>query len=108
MVIRLVILYGTECWTTKNQHVDKMSIAEMRMLRWICGKTVKDIIRNEYIREWVGVAPIEDKLRENRLRWFDHIQQRRPIEVVVKKCDTVTVDGSVRGSGRPRLTWVNK
>ncbi|GMP36936.1 hypothetical protein CsSME_00008867 [Camellia sinensis var. sinensis] len=36
-----------------------------------------------------GVAPIEDKLRENRLRWFGHIQ-RRPTEAVVKRCDAVT------------------
>ncbi|GMP94361.1 hypothetical protein CsSME_00043841 [Camellia sinensis var. sinensis] len=101
--IRPAMLYGTECWATKKQHVDKMSVAEMRMLRWMCGKTKQDRIRNECIREWVGVAPIEDKLRENRLRWFGHIQ-RRPTEAVVKRCDTVTIDGSVRGRGRPRLT----
>ncbi|CAL5373127.1 unnamed protein product [Camellia sinensis] len=91
--IRPAMLYGTECWATKKQHVDKMSVAEMRMLRWMCGKTRQDRIRNECIREWVGVAPIEDKLRENRLRWFGHIQ-RRPTEAVVKRCDAVTVDGS--------------
>ncbi|KAF5936300.1 hypothetical protein HYC85_027429 [Camellia sinensis] len=83
------MLYGTECWATKKQHVDKMSVAEMRMLRWMCGKTRQDMIRNECIWEWVGVAPIEDKLRENRLRWFGHIQ-RRPTEAVVKRCDAVT------------------
>ncbi|CAL5439689.1 unnamed protein product [Camellia sinensis] len=103
MAIRPAMLYGTECWATKKQHVDKMSVAEMRMLRWMCGKTRQDKIRNECIREWVGVAPIEDKLRENRLRWFGHIQ-RRPTDAVVKRCDAVTVDGSVRGRGRPRLT----
>ena len=73
----------------------------------MCGKIRKDIIMNEYIREWVGVAPIEDKLRENRLRWFGHIQQRLT-EAVVKRCDEVTVDGSVRGRDRPSLTWVAK
>jgi len=29
-----------------------------------------DKIRNEVIRDLVKVAPIEDKLRESRLRWF--------------------------------------
>ncbi|GMP81861.1 hypothetical protein CsSME_00036427 [Camellia sinensis var. sinensis] len=37
--IRPAMLYGTECWATKKQHIDKMSVAEMRMLRWMCGKT---------------------------------------------------------------------
>lgn len=39
-----------------------------RMLRWMCGKTRRDRIRNETIGELVGVASIKDKLRENRLR----------------------------------------
>ncbi|KAL7247477.1 hypothetical protein ACSBR2_002399 [Camellia fascicularis] len=102
MAVNILIL----SWAIKKQHVDKMSVAEMRMLRWMCGKTRQDRIRNECIREWVGVAPIEDKLRENRLRWFGHIQ-RRPTEAVVKRCDAVTVDGSVRGRGRPRLMLTN-
>jgi hypothetical protein len=37
--IRLALMYGTECWATKEQHIQKMSVAEMRMLRWICGHT---------------------------------------------------------------------
>ncbi|KAL7197598.1 hypothetical protein ACSBR2_020187 [Camellia fascicularis] len=68
MAIRPAILHETECWATTKQHVDKMSVAEMMMLRWMHNKTRQDRTRNECIREWVGVAPIEDKLRENRLR----------------------------------------
>ena len=75
----------------------------MRMLRWICGKTLKDRIQNEHIREMVGVAPIEDKMRENRLRWFGHIQ-RRSLEAPVRKSDLLTVYGNNRGRRRPRLT----
>ncbi|CAN6541304.1 unnamed protein product [Malus baccata var. baccata] len=33
--IRPAMLYGTECWAVKHQHVHKMGVAEMRMLRWI-------------------------------------------------------------------------
>ena len=40
------------------------------MSRWMCGKTRQDKIRNEAIRERVGVAPIVEKIVENRLRWF--------------------------------------
>ncbi len=49
-----------------------MSVAEMRMLRWKCGKTRRDRIRNEMFREKVSIVPIEEKWRENKLNWFGH------------------------------------
>ena len=91
MIIRPAILFETKYWVTKKQHVEKMRVAEMRMLRWMCGKTGKDRVRDEYICEWIGVAPMEDKLMENILRWFGYIQQRST-KAVVKICDIVTVD----------------
>jgi hypothetical protein len=30
---------GAECWPTKRRHVQQLSVAEMRMLRWCCGHT---------------------------------------------------------------------
>jgi hypothetical protein len=88
-VIRPAILYGAECWATKGQHIQKMSVAEMRMLRWICGHTKKDRIRNDDIRDKLGVAPIQKKLVQHRLRWFGHIQRRPPEASVLKLCRAV-------------------
>ena len=39
-----------------------MSVAEMRMLRWICGHTRMDRVRNDDICDRLEVAPIEEKL----------------------------------------------
>jgi hypothetical protein len=75
-------LYGAECWPTKRRHVQQLSVAEMRMLRWICGN-IRDRVRNDDIREKLGVAPVEEKLVQYRLRWFGHIQ-RRPAEAPVR------------------------
>ncbi|KAG5565645.1 hypothetical protein RHGRI_001531 [Rhododendron griersonianum] len=86
-------------WCEQN----KMSVAEMRMLRWICGKTRRDRIRNETVREMVGVAPIEEKLRENRLRWFGHVY-RRPGDAVVKRADMIALGSNATGRGSPKLT----
>jgi len=47
------------------------------MIRWVCGHTTLDKIRNEVIRDKIGVASIEDKMRETRLRWFGHIEEGR-------------------------------
>ena len=41
-VVQPAMLYGTECWPTKRRHVQQLGVAEMRMLRWICGHTRKD------------------------------------------------------------------
>ena len=41
--IRPAMLYGAECWPTKRRHVQQISVAEMRMLRWICGQTRRDL-----------------------------------------------------------------
>jgi hypothetical protein len=74
------------------------------MLRWLYGHTRRDKVRNEDIRDRVGVAPIEEKLILHRLRWFGHVQ-RRPPEVPVRSGVLERVDNVKRGRGRPKLTW---
>ncbi|VDP11551.1 unnamed protein product [Heligmosomoides polygyrus] len=46
---------------------------ETKMLRWTAGVTRVDHIRNDAIRQKFGVAPIADKMREARLRWYGHV-----------------------------------
>ncbi|KAG5591071.1 hypothetical protein H5410_041585 [Solanum commersonii] len=104
VVVRPALLYGAECWPVKNAHVHKMHVAEMRMLRWMCGHTRSDRIRNEVIREKVGVASVEDKLREARLRWFGHVK-RRSADAPVRRCEVMVVEGTRRGRGRPKKYW---
>ena len=62
--IRPAILYGSECWPVKRTQVQRLMVAEMRMIRWICGYSIRDRIRNKVIKDLVKVAPIEDKMRE--------------------------------------------
>ena len=101
--IRPAMLYGTECWTAKGEHEHKLSVAEMKMLRWMSGHTRFDKIRNEDIRERVGVAPIVEKMVESRLRWFGHVR-RRPIEHPVRRVDEMEDGQRAKGRGRPKKT----
>jgi hypothetical protein len=99
MAIRPAMLYGAECWPTKCRHVQQLSVAEMCILRWICGHTRINRVRNDDIRDRLGVAPIEEKLVQHRLRWFDHVQ-RRPSKAPVQ-CGVLSQANNVRrGSHR--------
>ncbi|KAF3671830.1 Glutaredoxin [Capsicum annuum] len=81
-----------------------MKVAEMRMLRWMCGLTRGDRVRNETIREKVGVTSVECKMREARLRWFGHVK-RRGMDAPVRRCERLALDGFRRGRGRPKKYW---
>ena len=75
-VVRPAILYGSECWPTTKNHERQLHSAEMRMLRWACGWTRLDRIRNEDVRAVMQTAPVQLKLREQRLRWYGHVLRR--------------------------------
>ena len=103
MAIRPAMLYGTECWPTKRRHVQQISVAEMRMLRWIYSHTRRDRVRNDDIRDRLGVALIEEKLVQHRLRWFGYVQ-RRPPEAPVRNRILSQNSNMKRSKGRPKLT----
>jgi hypothetical protein len=49
----------------------------MRMIRrWMYSVSLRDRIDSEDLRDWVGVEPISDVCRRNRLRWFGHVARK--------------------------------
>lgn len=71
----------------------------MHILRWMCDHTRRDRIRNKDIRRKVEVASIEEKMRENRMRFVGHIE-RRPMDAPVMKSDLLPLEGPRRRKGR--------
>ncbi|KAF3620510.1 hypothetical protein FXO37_33233 [Capsicum annuum] len=65
-----------------------------RWLKWrlVSGVLGDKKVRNEIIREKVGVASVEDKMREVRLRWFGLVM-RRGSDAPVRRCETLAIDG---------------
>ena len=68
-------VYGAETSAVKKAH-EKMEVAEMKMLRWTCGVTRLDKIRNEKIRGSTKVGEISKKVQECRMRWYGHVMRR--------------------------------
>ena len=73
-------------------------------IRWMCGYTRLDRIRNRVIRQLVKVAPVKDKMRESRLRWFGHVN-RRSVDSLVGRCERINVPKGKRGKDNQRRVW---
>ena len=52
------------------------------------------------IKDLVKVVPIENKLREMRLRWFGHM--KRSVDAPVRRCERINIPRGKRGKGRPK------
>ena len=63
--IRLVMLYGTECCVVKKQQIREISVATMRMLRWISEKIGKYKVLYEKNCLKLRVVPIDENMRES-------------------------------------------
>ena len=84
----------------------KLEVAEMRMLRWMCGVTKLDKIRNERIRGTTKVGGITKKVQERRLKWYGQVM-RREEHYVGRRALVMIVQGR-RKRGRPKRRWLDK
>ena len=78
----------------------------MRMLRWMCGVTKLDKIRNERIRGTTKVGEITKKVQERRLKWYGHVM-RREEHYVGRRAIEMKVHGR-KNRGRPKRRWLDK
>ena len=81
----------------------RLRATERRMLRMICGVTLKDMVESTVVASRVGVNDLEEHLRQKRLRWFGHIVRRHE-EVEIKKVFELKTEGR-RERGRPVKRW---
>ncbi|GJR27882.1 retrovirus-related pol polyprotein LINE-1 [Tanacetum coccineum] len=106
VAIRPSMLCGSECWPITKAQANRVEVAELRMLRWTCGKTMLDMIPNRVFKAELEVESIIHKMREERLRWFGHVK-RRPQTAPVRRVEALFVDG-LRRRGRPKLRWEDR
>ena len=109
--VRSALTYGAECWTLKVEDERRLKTTEMRILRMICGKTVKDKMNNEKIREMTGVERLEEFLREQRLRWLGHLErmdeERGPVKALHLEVDGTKKENRKRDGKKYRnVTWL--
>ena len=98
--------YGCETWPMKAEDVAKLETTEMRMIRWMCGVSLRDRKTSSELRERIGVEPITDVCERSALRWFGHVERKDGADWV-RRCSALEVDGR-KSVGAPRKTWVRR
>ena len=63
-MIRPVMMYGSETWAIKKEQERRLDVAEIKMIRWSMGKTRKDKVRNDNLRNAMGIRAISEKIQE--------------------------------------------
>ena len=89
-MVRPALLYGAETWATTMGQEARLEVNEMRMLRWMCGVTTRDNIRNQHIRGTTRMVQASKKITEKRLKWHGHVrrmkQEQKKREKKVERC----------------------
>lgn len=102
-VIRPVLSYAAETRADSKKICQMMEVSEMRVLRKITNKTLRDKEPNINIRQTCQIDIISDWVRERRKKWNDHIDRMEEDRLV-----KVTRDRRPEGRrrvGRPRTRW---
>ena len=97
------LLHGAETWATIRGQESRLEVNEMRMLRWICGVTRRDKIRNDHIRGTTRVVQASKKITEKQLKWYGHVRRMKE-EHIVRRMLYVDIPGK-RRRGRSNLLW---
>ena len=105
LVVRPAMAYELETVAVTEKQAEEKKVAEMKMLRFAIGVKRKDKMRNEYIRSTVKVERLGMKMRESRLRWYEHVM-RRDQEYVGRKMMEMELPGKKK-RGRPKRRFLD-
>ena len=59
------MIYGSETWAVNAEQEVKLETAEMRMVRWMCGVSLRKKKTNAELRESMGIEKISDVMRHS-------------------------------------------
>ena len=88
--VQRVMIYGSETWPVKTEDTQRLHRNEMIMVRLMCGVSRSDRLTCKELWATLGIVPITDVMRRERLRWFGHTE-RKDEENWLRKVQTLVV-----------------
>ena len=100
-------MYGAEVWQIPTREIKKILSTEMDVLRRSARKSRMERIKNEHVKETMGLKgkpDIIDIIEQKRLQWYGHV--KRMPEERIPKLILDWLPRERRERGRPRKTWM--
>ena len=101
--IRSAMLYASETWALTQREENLLQGCDRRMLRRLCGVTLRDRISSDEILNRCGLESVLLRIRKKRMAWFGHVY-RRDVDDPLCKVKDIEAPGR-RPRGRPKKTW---
>ena len=106
VLVLSILLYGSETWTLKKDDECRLLVFEMMCLRKIMGVTRLDKIRNDIIRQTLGLKhTIIELIILKQMKFFGHIQ--RMADYRYPKILLGAYTHGTRPKGRPPKRWAD-
>ncbi|XP_044757830.1 uncharacterized protein LOC123315984 [Coccinella septempunctata] len=102
-IYRPILTFACESWVLDRRQKSRMQAMEMKYLRKVRGITRMHRVRNDLIREDIGIEPLQDFIEKRQLSWWGHLN-RMNHERPARKVWEAKVTGK-RRRGRPVTTW---
>lgn len=103
-VVKSIVLYGAEAWSPTEEDKRRIVAMEMDALRRSCRVSRRDRVRNERIKQLMGVEDtiIED-IERKQLTWYGHVKRMTDTRLPKQTMEYVPLERRKRG--RPRRSW---
>ena len=101
--VRPCMMYGSETWGLTAIDKKRLETSERRMVRWMCGVSLKDGIASKDLLHRLKIRSVEEEMKTGRLRWYGHVV-RRDGDNWLKRTWKMKVEGPTP-RGRPKKTW---
>ena len=99
--VRGTLIHASQSSPLRREKVQRLLRNEQKMLRWMLKIKAEDNVSLSTMYGRLNLAPLESKLRLNRLRKYGHVERN---DKQINKCTHLEIDG-FKGRGRPRKTW---
>jgi len=108
-IIQSILVYGAEVWQIHTRETNKILSTEMDVLRRSARKSRMERIKNEQIKEIMGVKGKLDIIyiiEKKRLQWYGH--DKRMPEERIPKLIMEWIPRERKKRGHPRKMWMKR